>query len=95
MARIGKQYDTVMMDNSFLRGLLRFTVIVVRAVLWLNEFLKAVSSLSAKRFKFSLSSGEGMDTNITLFVDTGLQKLHEISNKPRQLFFPLSEMPQI
>ncbi len=68
MARIGKQYDTVMMDNSFLRGLLRFTVIVVRAVLWLNEFLKAVSSLSAKRFKFSLSSGEGMDTNITFLL---------------------------
>ena len=27
----------------------------------------------------------------SLFVDTGLQKLHEISNKPRQLFFPFQK----
>ena len=38
---MGKQYDTVMIDNSSLRGLLRFTVMLVRAVLWLKEFLNA------------------------------------------------------
>ena len=57
-----------MIDNSSFLGLLRFTVIVVRAVLWLKEFLKASSSLSANFFKPSLSSGEGMETNIAFLL---------------------------
>ena len=41
---------------------------VVRDVLWLNEFLKASSSLSAKRFRFSSLSGEGMLTRIAFLL---------------------------
>ncbi len=57
-----------MIDSSSLRRLFLFTVMVVRAVLWLKEFLKAASSLSANLFRLGLSSGEGIDTRIAFLL---------------------------
>ena len=68
MARIGKQYPTVRIESSSFRGLFLLTVIVVRAMLWLIEVLKAFSNLSAKFFKPGLSSGEGIEIKIAFLL---------------------------